>query len=163
MNRKEISEIFSLWSLNWPNAEMFQGDRNLLNARITLYANRLQEVSYWFGRKGALISIDTRRFPPNIAEYREDISKAKAASEMISGMWFDQLRFADTRNGLEAAYTELPQPVQEIVDEMGGMKRVYIPGTQILDGTGFEAAYIRLQMRRENWLPAGENRERRLP
>ena len=75
MTKKQMTEIFSLWSLNWPAAELFQGGAELIEARIKLYAHNFEDVDYCFGLKGAEISLKERRFPPSIAEYRADINK----------------------------------------------------------------------------------------
>jgi len=152
MTKKELSEIFSLWSLNWPNAELFQGGKEMLNARITLYANRLQDVGYWFGRKGALVSIDTRRFPPTIAEYRADIETGRKELLEMADFRFNLLR-NEIPNGkesdLQAAYGRLLPCVREVVDSMGGMEQIFCADMPFLDQHKFQEAFAALEVQRE--------------
>jgi len=162
MTRKEIAEIFSLWSLNWPSAEMFQGGADLLNARITLYASRLQDVNYWYGRQGALVSIDTRKFPPTIAEYKEDIAAVVARSkrqvDFLFNQVINQIHFlAGAGKPVEIILGEMPPVGREIIDRMGGWKAFAPDNEPFYNRKGFEEAFLCLQAEKER-LPSGNDR-----
>lgn len=87
MTPKEISEIFTIWALNWPSAELYQGGEKMLDLRCKIFAEHLADVDYWDGLQGAAYSLKTRKFAPNIAEFREDIETAhgKIMSEINEG------------------------------------------------------------------------------
>lgn len=166
MTKKEISEIFSLWSLNWPSAEMFQGGTELLNARITLYASRLKDVNYWYGRQGAMVSIDTRKFPPSIAEYKEDISvvvkKTKSQVDFLYNQVTTEVHFS-LKEGkpMEAILRDMLPAGRSVIERMGGWKAFAPDDQPFYNRAGFEEAFLRLQTEKEG-LPA-DSSKRLLP
>lgn len=165
MNKKEVSEIFSLWSLNWPSAEMFQGGAEVLNARITLFANRFKDVSYWYGRQGALVSIDTRKFPPSIAEYREDIDKVisdtKQKIDLLYEITMRDIRLAKSQGQpIESVINDMLPAAREIIDRMGGIKALVPENQPFPNAHGFEEAYLCLQIEKDG---SASSNNRRLP
>lgn len=162
MTKKEIAEIFSLWSLNWPSAEMFQGGSDLLNARITLYASRLQDVNYFYGKKGALVSIDTRKFLPTIAEYREDIAAVAARYKRQVDFLFEQvinqIHFSEKGGQpVEIMLGEMLPVGREIIDRMGGWKAFAPDNEPFYNRKSFEEAFLCMQAEKEG-LPSGSDR-----
>ena len=165
MTKKEISEIFSLWSLNWPSAEMFQGGADLLNARITLYANRLKDVNYWYGRRGAMVSIDKRKFPPSIAEYKEDIASVMKETKDQVDFLYNQITcdiYFSKQEGksIDAILRDMLPAGRAVIEKMGGWKAFAPDDQPFYNRDGFLEAYLKLQAEREG-LPADSNK--RLP
>lgn len=76
MNRAEMTEIFAVMMLAWPNAEIFRApsQRELeekLAPAITLWATCLEDIDAWTAQKAILRLCRTSKFPPSIAELRE--------------------------------------------------------------------------------------------
>lgn len=68
MTRKEMTEIFSVMLLAWPNAEMFKGGVQKLGPTIELWTACLPDVDFWQGQPsgdkavpGMQISAEHRR------------------------------------------------------------------------------------------------------
>lgn len=126
MNKRQVAEIFSLWALNWPSNEMFQGGQAILDARISLFASRLSKVDNFYGKKAAIRAIDTRRFPPNIAEFLEDVAAVEAEIENRCSAEWDALRYAQrikyiTGKTDAQIYSDLSPVARLCIDAMGGL------------------------------------------
>lgn len=50
MTKKEMSEIFAVLLLAYPNAETFKGGIQKLGPTISLWATCLQDVDFWTGQ-----------------------------------------------------------------------------------------------------------------
>ena len=160
MTKKDISEIFSIWSLNWPASEMLQGGEDLLDARITLYADRLKDVNPWYGRKAAMLSIDTRRFLPSIAEYLEDIEKVKSSTsqtiDFLLSQIVNEVRLAKAE-GRQLKSSDILPAGREVIERMGGWKAFAPESKPFFNRAGFEEAYIRLEIDKELALGSGRS------
>jgi len=75
MTKKEITEIFSAMLLAWPNAEMFKGGVQKLGPTIELWAKCLPDVDFWTGQQALVRLCQVCKFPPTIAEFREQVEK----------------------------------------------------------------------------------------
>lgn len=51
MTKKEMTEIFAVMKLAYPNAEMFKGGIETLKPTIELWASCLADVDFWTGNK----------------------------------------------------------------------------------------------------------------
>lgn len=164
MTKKDVSEVFYVWSLNWPAAEMFQGGQELLNARITLYANRLKDVDYWYGKQAASLAVDTRRFPPSIAEYRDDIetvmAEVRARCAIAYDLVINTIAFAKMCGmPLQQALDELPPVSKAVIERMGGWSAFAPKEQPFLNKAGFDEAFLKLEKETDG-LPPGK---RQLP
>ena len=75
MTRAEMTEIFAVLMLAYPNAEMFkapskQALMEKLAPTITLWATCLADVDFWTGQQAAVRVCRVCKFPPTIAEFR---------------------------------------------------------------------------------------------
>lgn len=73
MTRKEVTELFSVMLLAWPNAEMFKGGVQKLGPTIELWAKCLPDVDFWTGQQALIRLCQVCKFPPTIAEFREQV------------------------------------------------------------------------------------------
>lgn len=169
MTALEISEIFTVWAINWPNAEMFQGGVDMLNMRCKLFAQHFSDIDYWDGLCGAALSLETRKYAPNIAEFAEDI---KAAKEKIR-QEIDQA-YLNARSAIlmaesfgedpEQAIERLPARSKTVITVMGGYDAFVPPGQNYFNMDGFVRTYNGLLRKRNlltgekfESLPAGRN------
>ena len=94
MTKKEMSEIFAVLLLAYPNAETFKGGIQKLGPTISLWATCLQDVDFWTGQQAVVKLCRECKFPPTIAEFRE---KAEAVTsevkERIDVAW-NHLKFS---------------------------------------------------------------------
>lgn len=162
MTALEISEIFSLWALNWPSAELFKGGVEMLDLRCKLYAEQLSDVDYWDGLHGAALSLKTRKYAPNIAEFAEDIQTAKEKVKSEIDHAYIEARSAIhlaeySGETAEQAIRRLPQRTQTVIRVMGGLEAFMPPDKGFFDMSGFIRTYETL-LRKRNML-TGEKYE----
>lgn len=69
MTKAEMTEIFSIMMLAWPQAKMFQPET--LRQTVELWAACTQDIRFEFAQKAALALCQTSKFPPSIADFRE--------------------------------------------------------------------------------------------
>lgn len=77
MTNKEMTEIFSVMLLAWPNAETFRGGIAKLGPTIKLWAACTQDIDYWTGQQAVIRLVKTCKFPPGVAEFREQAEKVR--------------------------------------------------------------------------------------
>ncbi len=158
MTKLEIAEIFAVWALNgnWAASELFQGDQQMKDLRISLYAEQLSDIDYWQGLLGASLSLKTRRFPPNIAEFSEDIRTAVEKSESeISHAYLaarDAVRISkEFGYDVQEALDRLPQRTKTVLRVMGGLEAFAPPESRTFNMDGFVNTYRSL-LRKKNAL-----------
>jgi len=123
MTNKEMSELFSVMMLAWPNAEMFKGGITKLAPTIKLWASCLPEVDFWTGQQALIKLCRVCKFPPTIAEFKEqaDIFNKEIESTIAQMEW--NIRSGESFSGsLEAWFAQLPDgcPEKVIVARLGG-------------------------------------------
>ena len=121
MTKKEMSEIFAVLLLAYPNAETFKGGIQKLGPTISLWATCLQDVDFWTGQQAVVKLCRECKFPPTIAEFRE---KAEAVTsevkERIDVAW-NHLKFSLDEKPPEEVYAALPEGVTKaVIAAMGG-------------------------------------------
>lgn len=148
MTQKEMTEIFSIMLLAFPNAETFKGGVAKLGPTINLWCACLPDVDFWTGKQAVLKLCRECRFPPTIAEFREKAADVAAEQEaQIEGAWSD-LKIKMKLLGLspeEAVAHELtPEIVRMAVAHMGGPEALIqrLPdGSRVYAYQEFRAAY----------------------
>ena len=160
MTRAEMTEIFSVFMLAWPNAETFRASSKeelaaKLGPTITLWTACLRDVDFWTGQQAVVRACRTCKFPPTIAEFLE---AAKAAQEETKGEIAVAAR--TTRNlyllhGKERGYELLPDRARKVIDAMGGMDAFAPPDSCCFALLEFEATYEAMLRKNPVGLPRG--------
>lgn len=146
MTRAEMTEIFSVFMLAWPNAETFRASSKeeltaKLGPTITLWAACLRDVDYWTAQKATVKLCQTCKFLPSIAEMRE---AAEAVNREVSNQAREAFEYATTvctLHGTEKAYERLPDRSKKVIDAIGGMEVFAPPGEKFYAGHAFMNTY----------------------
>lgn len=160
MTRKEVTELFSVMLLAWPNAEMFKGGTQKLGPTIELWAKCLPDVDFWTGQQALIRLCQVCKFPPTIAEFREQVESINnSISERISLEWSQirtELYLGKTPQQL---FDELhPESLSRLaMISMGGPENIFLD-CGLLNYHGFEKA-IRDAIKSQGGLP-GTNQQR---
>ena len=169
MTRAEMTEIFAVLMLAYPNAEMFKAQsqqalKEKLAPTITLWTTCLPDVDFWTAQKAVVKLCQTCKFPPTIAEMREasDGVLREMKSEIQSA--YLQARSAVHLFGdnLEKAYASLPTRSRKVIDAMGGMQKFIPDDAKMFDMFGFERTYERLMRQNPAGLPGETGGQKRL-
>ena len=128
MTNKEMSELFAVMMLAWPNAEMFKGGTAKLAPTIKLWTSCLPEIDFWTGQQVLIKLCRVCKFPPTIAEFKEqaEVLNKEIDSAVNDMMW--ELRSASMMHGsLDAWYASLPEGSikKAVVARMGGPQGLY--------------------------------------
>ena len=92
MTHKEMSEIFAVMLLAYPNAEVFKGGIAKLGPTINLWVTCLPEIDFWTGQQAVVKLVRECKFPPTIAEFKEKAEKVQA-----------EVRRGSTRRGITSS------------------------------------------------------------
>lgn len=155
MDKRTVTGIFYTWQRNWPSAPMFRSG-DLANT-VTLWADSLADIDSESAQLGARLSIQTREFPPNIAQFRGDCQKATESAHAKADFWLNELRNLlpgnREENSLESAddyirHTPGLEYLRDVVDSMGGIAEVYCADRPFLDAGKFKRAVAQLETQR---------------
>lgn len=150
MTAKEMTEIFGVMLLAWPNAETFRGGLAKLGPTVKLWTDTTRDIDFWTGQRAVLRLCMESKYPPTIAEFRaaaetveRDIKRA------IKRSWQTLTIAAAARNGDVTDFLQrLPRetPVRAVVTAMGGPDALIVrdEAGRRWNYKGFEAAYIAL-------------------
>lgn len=169
MTRAEMTEIFAVLMLAYPNAEMFKAQsqqalKEKLAPTITLWTTCLRDMDYWTAQRAVVKVCQTCKFPPTIAEMREAAEKVQheIASE-IQHAYLMARNEVHLRGGdLAEAYKALPTRSQKVIDAMGGMDKFLPEGAGMFNMSGFEQTYERLLRNNPIGLPGDDGGQRKL-
>lgn len=155
MTNQEMTEIFSVLMLAWPNAEMFKGGIQKLGPTIKLWAVCLADVDYWTGQQAAIRVCKTCKFPPSIAEMRQavDALNREMRSEIDNAFLAVRNEIMMCGGDLEKAYQLLPPIAKRVIDEMGGMERFAPQDAPMYNSADFSNAYERMLRHSAKELP----------
>lgn len=171
MTRKEMTEIFSVMLLAWPNAEMFKGGVQKLGPTIELWTACLPDVGFWTAQQAVIKLCRECKFPPSIAEFKEKAEKVKSEVKARIEMSWSMLRM-DMQLGKtpEEACARLPKDSAEylVIQAIGGPSRLIVTEehtsadgrkkiTERYNYGDFAAAYERL-IRQTNALGSGQHK-----
>lgn len=163
MTKKEMTEVFSVMMLAWPNAEMFKGGIQKLAPTIELWTACLSDVDYWLAQQAVVRLCKECKFPPTIAEFRERVQAVRDDMQLRIDSAFQRIRSATLLYGsLEEFYAQLPpgDMLKTVIGTMGGVQALTTPldkGGSMWNFEGFRAAYTAL-IRNENALEGGRKR-----
>ena len=157
MTKKEMTELFSVMLLAWPNAEMFKGGIQKLGPTIELWTACTADVDFWTAQRAVIKLCNECKFPPTIAEFREKVDKVNSEiKERLLSTW-SEIRMSpmvDCSN--QEIYDSLhPESLaRRAIDMIGGPEALTIPvsdGTERWNYEAWEAAATQL-IRRSNAL-----------
>ncbi len=160
MTRKEVTELFSVMLLAWPNAEMFKGGVQKLGPTIELWAKCLTDVDFWTGQQALIRLCKVCKFPPTIAEFREQVESVNASISERTSLDWSRIRL-DLDLGMtpRQIFEALPPDSLSRVamTSMGGPEKIILE-CGLLNYYGFEEAF-RNAIMSQNALP-GSNHQR---
>lgn len=165
MTQKEMTEIFGVLLLAYPNAEVFKGGIQKLAPTINLWCTCLSDVDFWTAQQAVIKLCRECKFPPTIAEFKEKADAVKSEIKgRISQDW-DFLRMPMKYHDAtpQEAYDKAPPRIKAVVDAMGGPDKLLITETSLMgDGStktfemfnyeSFRTTYEKL-LRKEEALP----------
>lgn len=126
MTKKEMTEIFSVMLLAWPNAEMFKGGVTKLGPTIELWATCLADVDFWLGQQAVIRLCRECKFPPSIAEFKDKADSVKQEIDVRISLEWNQIKFSRLLDRApEEWYKRLPpgSEVKAVVDALGGVEK----------------------------------------
>lgn len=124
MTGKEMTELFAVMLLAWPNAETFKGGIAKLAPTIKLWVSCTADVDFWTGKQAVIRLCQHCKFPPTIAEFREQVDNVNQDIKSITSRTFQEIRNAEHMHGsIEAFYAELPLGdfTRAVIDTVGGV------------------------------------------
>ena len=124
MSYKEMTRLFSAILLAWPNAEAFKGGIPKLKPTIMLWAALTPDVDFWTGQQAVIRLCQCCKFPPTIAEFREQVDNVNKDIKRSIDRTFHEIRNAEVMYGsLAAFYAELPPDnfTRTVIDMVGGI------------------------------------------
>lgn len=143
MTRKEVTELFSVMLLAWPNAEMFKGGVQKLGPTIELWAKCLTDVDFWTGQQALIRLCQVCKFPPTIAEFREQVERVNADIRERTSLDWSRIRLdLDMGHTPQQIFDSLPpESLSRLaITSMGGPEKI-IQECGLLNFYGFEEAY----------------------
>ena len=151
MTRAEVTEIFAVLMMAYPNAEMFKApDKDSLKAKlaptITLWTTCLRDIDFWAAQQAVIRVCQTCKFPPTIAEMREAAEAVlhEVRSEISNAylMARSELQLARlTGRTKEQALEGMPTRTQKVIEAMGGIDAFMPPDKKYFEMERFEQTY----------------------
>ena len=151
MTRAEVTEIFAVLMMAYPNAEMFKApDKDSLKAKlaptITLWTTCLRDIDFWAAQQAVIRVCQTCKFPPTIAEMREAAEAVlhEVRSEISNAylMARSELQLARLAGRTkEQALEGMPTRTQKVIEAMGGIDAFMPPDKKYFEMERFEQTY----------------------
>jgi len=127
---KEMTELFAVMLLAWPNAETFKGGIAKLAPTIKLWVSCTTDVDFWIGQQAVIRLCQKCKFPPTIAEFREQVDSVNKDIERLTNKVRQELRSADFMYGSLSALYEKLSPgnfTRTVIDTVGGVDALTLP------------------------------------
>lgn len=124
MDGKEMTKLFSVMLLAWPNAEAFKGGIPSLTPTIKLWTSSAADVDFWTGQQAVIRLFQHCKFPPTIAEFREQVDNVNRDIKQLTDRAFLEIRNAEAMYGsFSAFYAKLPPGnfTRAVIDTVGGI------------------------------------------
>lgn len=127
MTHKEMTEIFAVLLLAYPNAEMFKGGLQKLAPTINLWATCLPDVDYWTAQRAVVKLCRECKFPPTIAELKAKADEVKAEVDNQIRIAWQGLRLSIELGATpEEAYSRESNNTRAAIDLMGGPAKLIV-------------------------------------
>lgn len=101
MTRKEVTEIFSIIMVAWPNSKIFSDDQRLKPA-VETWAACTKDIDFWTAKKTIISLCQNSKFPPSINEFRERAAEINAKLAEDAKTLLDMIRIGFNLYGNEA-------------------------------------------------------------
>lgn len=127
MTNKEMTEIFSVMLLAWPNAETFRGGISKLGPTIKLWASCTREIDFWTGQQAVTRLCKTSKYPPSIAEFREQAEAVHSSIKAEARQLVDRIRLHNALGQSDEAYYASLQDGsfdKAVIAQLGGPKNL---------------------------------------
>ena len=154
MNKKEMSELFSLMMTNgnWANAKMFCGGESALDYTISFWTQCLSDIDFWTGQHTVVQLVRECVYPPTIAEFRKKADDVISSYDAEIEAALQDIKMMTMFYGsVEEAYQKLPQGrIKSTIKAMGGPAMMEIPmanGSERWNIEGFRSTYWTLLKR----------------
>lgn len=125
MTNKEMTELFAVMLLAWPNAETFKGGIAKLAPTIKLWTSCTADVDFWTGQQAVIRLCQKCKFPPTIAEFREQVDSVNSDIKSLTSRAYQEIRSAEAMYGsITAFYERLPPGnfTRVVIDTVGGIE-----------------------------------------
>ena len=129
MTHKEMSEIFAVMLLAYPNAEVFKGGIAKLGPTINLWVTCLPEIDFWTGQQAVVKLVRECKFPPTIAEFKEKAEAVQAEVRARIGRAWDAFKLqANLGKTPQEFFAGLPADsnTRRAIEMIGGPDRLII-------------------------------------
>lgn len=128
MTAKEMSEIFAVMLLAYPNAEIFKGGLAKLEPTVNLWVAALPDVDFWTGQQAVMKLVRECKFPPTIAEFKEKADSIKAEKNSLINSRWTMLKLRMDQVGIAEAVEEIPTESRErqVIRLMGGPEKLVV-------------------------------------
>lgn len=153
MNRAEMTEIFAVLMIAYPQAEVFKAEsqqalKEKLAPTISLWTTCLQDIDFWTAQQAVVRVCKSCKFPPTIAEMREAAEDVKhQVKSEIEWAYMTARSAVETLvdgETLSDAYASLPARSKKVIDAMGGMEAFAPADKPLFNMAGFEQTYERM-------------------
>lgn len=153
MKKKEMTKIFGVMMLAFPNAEMFKGGIEQLKPTIELWTACLPDIDFWTGQQALVRLCRECKYPPTIAEFKAQADNVRKELKNTVNGYIQQIRMADAiGESLEGFYASLPvdSHLRMTIDLMGGVSKLVITHHHngkpfsMWNWSGLEESYKRL-------------------
>ena len=126
MNKREITEILSLFVLAYPGTKVFEGGIPKLEPMINLWHISLLDIPYSLAKDAALQICRESKFPPTIAEFRAKAEEVRKSIhyEVLEGVLFIRDRLLDHTPEEVLAQLAPGSPMRVVIEAMGGPARL---------------------------------------
>lgn len=172
MTRAEVTEIFAVLMMAYPNAEMFKApDKDSLKAKlaptITLWTTCLRDIDFWAAQQAVIRVCQTCKFPPTIAEMREAAEAVlhEVKSEISNAylMARSELQLARLAGRTkEQALGGMPTRTQKVIEAMGGIDAFMPPDKKYFEMERFEQTYETMLRKNPIGLPGSTAGQRQI-
>jgi len=157
MTDKEMSEIFSVLLMAYPNAECFKGGKEKLLPTIKLWTSSCSDIDFWTAQKAVNQMISSNKFFPAISEFKDAAKAITDEIELRSECLYLQIRNAYDLFPPKTAYSRLSPDGKRVVDAMGGLQ-----GITTTDGKAYRYSDIKKAFLSMIKFPALPGEKRRL-
>ena len=127
MTKQEMTEIFAVMILAWPNAEMFRGGVEKLAPTIELWTSCSREIDFWTAQRAVEKLCKKNKFPPTIAEFREAAERVASDIQAEIDNAMQNIRIGEFLYGSVKAYYETLTPlsrIRRVLIAMGGPDKI---------------------------------------